>query len=533
MIEIDLQTLTSSRALPVAALGVACLLGGCVNDAGLGDAPGETDGAAGTDSSVDTLGDTESDSEGETDGVDTMDAETEGDTDGVPSGAAGCERIAGADGELYDWAIVCASVASDDVQLLEVTPGGDVVVGIAVANIGDVEAPVWDVGGNTYEHQDLTDLLLLRFDAQGELLWHRYFGADHHVWFTGMAACGEDIVIAGDASDGVDLGEGTVTADEFVARYDAEGELVWSRGFDAQQPDGHITTQDLECDAAGNVVVTGRVRDGADFGLGMQAAAIYDAFVVRLDATGATSFAHTLLADAEAGGSFQSRGMAVAAHDDGSTYLFVDHSGPVDVGTGPIDNPLGGENALLLRLSETGELLWQAPVSGEGLVYARSVAVDAQGRAVVTGSFLSSVELGGETHENVFPFDEQEQDIVGTNYDAYVAAFESDGTYAWGFPAGWMRDENAVLADYADGRALVYRHGSGQLTLDAYDDGGAETWIGVNLDEPSSGLHYNLIEANESAVVLAGSVGEAASWPMAVAPYARGQSEALIIHFPR
>ena len=544
MIDTDLNLPTASSALRRGLLCTALALGACVDSADLGDVPGETDAMGGTESTEgpteggETVGETEvGETVGETEGAETVgetEGETEGDTEGATETIGGCERVAAEPGDLHSWALICASGAAEGVEILEITPSGELLVGISSRVFEDGPTPVWEIGDAQYTHTGLSDALLLRFDATGELLWSRYFAAEEHISLRGVTLCGDDFVLAGDVSGGsVDFGEGTFEEGEFIARFGPDGALQWSRTFDVMEPSGHVTVADLHCDAAGNVAVSGTVRDGVDFGQGMLPAAVSDAFVAKFDTDGEPLFGKTLLEDSGADGGDSARAMAVAAHDDGSTYVFLDHDAAVDFGSGPIDPVYDsvGQQALLARLSDTGDLVWSAQIGGQGLVYARDLQIDADGRAVVSGPFLSFVELGEFTFGNVFPYDEQEPDLDGTNYDAYFAAFEPDGTYAWGEAVGWMRDEEAALGRFTGNQALVYRVSDRQLSVRAHSADGSGGLLEAQFEDPSSARQYGFMRANDDTVILAGAMGDQLQWPFDASAYAAGNADAIVVHF--
>ena len=72
------------------------------------------------------------------------------------------------------------------------------------------------------------------------------------------------------------------TEDAFVAKFDAAGNLLWSRGFGSNQDDG---AQGVAISATGQVVVTG-LYDGSIPALGLTNAGASDAFIVSYDASG-------------------------------------------------------------------------------------------------------------------------------------------------------------------------------------------------------------------------------------------------------
>lgn len=124
---------------------------------------------------------------------------------------------------------------------------------------------------------------------------------------------------------------------------------------------------------------------------------------------------------------------ALEVHTDGSAYVLLDRGNPVDFGAVTIDAP-EEEDTLLARFSADGDVLWSSQITGEGPILADSLALDEEGRATVAGSFLISVELGSELHENTFPYEEQNMRL--TRYDVYVARSRPTGPTLGARPMG-------------------------------------------------------------------------------------------------
>lgn len=527
MIRTDLNFLAPSPAVRYGLLCGALILGACVDGADLGDVPGETEAMGGTEG-------TQGSTDGSLTSVATQGGETEGDTEGVETTPGGCERVAAQPGDPHAWALICGSGAREGVDILEVMPSGDLIVGVSSGTVAQFPSPIWQLGGEEYTHTGISNELLIRFDSNGELMWSRHFASETHMSLRSATPCGEDILIAGYGSDGsVDLGDDTIIQAEFIARYGADGALQWSRAFDVMEPSGGMFVSDMHCDAAGNVAISGTVRDGVDLGAGMLPAGVSDSFVAKFDASGEPLFGKTLLADATANGGEVARAIAVAAHDDGGTYVFLDHTAPVDFGSGPIDPPneFVGNQSLLARLSETGDLVWSTPIGGDGLVYAGDLMIDAQGRAIVAGAFLSFIDLGEMTFGNVFPYEEQDPKLDGTNYDSYIAAFEPDGTYAWGEALGWLSNEGALLGRFNGNQALVYRVSDRQLSLATHSADGSGGLLDAQFEAPDSARQFGLMRANDSAVALGGAMGDSLGWPLDASEYASGNGDAVVVYF--
>ncbi len=495
MIETDLSHVVPSIGIRKGVLCIALVLGGCVEDADLGDVPSET-GSTGVES------------------------------------VGGCERVAGEPADPHSWALICGSDALEILEVLEVAPSGDVVLGMSTLPRGDAIPQVWQLGEAEYTHSGQSDGLLMRFDAAGELLWSRYFASEGHVAFGALATCGEGHVIAVSARAGVvESGDDTFEAEDFIARLDADGELLWSRPLEAMGPNAHVTVADAKCDANGNVAISGTARDGVDFGQGLLPAGTYDAFVAKFDSDGEPLFGKTLLADPTGDSGADAWARAVETHDDGSTYVLVDHDAALDFGSGPVGGGGDDVRATLARLSEDGDLLWSAQIRGDIAVYAGDLAVDEQGRAVVAGQFLGLVELGGVTFENVFPYDEQQPATDGTNYDVYIAAFELDGTFAWGEAAGWMGNEQASLARFAGGEAMFYRVGGDQISLAAQSADDSTEVLGVQFDAANTGEAYQFARGNDDTIVLGGTTMGSYDWPLDLSSSLPGSLDVVLLHF--
>jgi len=146
----------------------------------------------------------------------------------------------------------------------------------------------------------------------------------------------------------------------------------------------------------------------------------YDAFLVRLDPAGTNLLYSTYL-----GGSFDDNGLAIAVDGVGSAYVtgftsstdFPTNGFASSFGSGPGADPF---DAFVAKLTTTdASISYSGYLGGSGDDRGQSIAVDAQGRAVVAG-FTGSADF---SWTNAL-----QTNFLGGVYDGFVTRFSPDGS---------------------------------------------------------------------------------------------------------
>jgi Domain of unknown function (DUF5122) beta-propeller len=120
-----------------------------------------------------------------------------------------------------------------------------------------------------------SDVVLLKLDPQGTLVWQRAYSAAEIADARGGVAVAADgsVYVAGGIQDVTR--SGNAVNDTSIAKFAPDGGLVWDRGYDGKDgdfPGGVVALAD------GSILIGGET---ASFGAGSD-----DAFLLQLDATG-------------------------------------------------------------------------------------------------------------------------------------------------------------------------------------------------------------------------------------------------------
>lgn len=267
--------------------------------------------------------------------------------------------------------------------------GSDNVV-IAEQFVGTV-----DFGGVPLTSAGSVDIAVAKFDASGGHLWSKGFGDDNYQIAQSIAADGSgNVVITGYFGGTVDFGGGPLSSwgsDMFLAEFDAGGNHIWSKRFGSEFSGYSIQGQSVTTDSSGNVVVTGYFNNTVDFGGGPLTSAGYaiDIFVAKFDVNGNDLWSRNF------GDTDYQLGQAVAVDGSGNIVLTGHFWGTVDFGGGPLTALPFFEDIFIAKLDTDGNYIWSQGFGGDYTDRGLSVAGGGSDSFVATGSFSGTVDFGG------------------------------------------------------------------------------------------------------------------------------------------
>jgi hypothetical protein len=299
--------------------------------------------------------------------------------------------------------------------------------GVAVDPTGNVYVTGWTAGDLAGSGAGGLDAVVRKFDAAGEVIWTRQFGTAGDDQGIGIAVDAAGHALMTGITTGGLVGANAGDLDVFVRKYDADGEVLWTRQFGTGSSDYVYA---IAVDAAGHAVVAGSVYGS----LAASWAGEADAFVRKYDADG---------------GELWTRQFGTSGFDE-AFGVAVDGAGHVHVAGGTAGDlegsGAGSADAFVRKYDGNGNVVWtrQFGTSGGELVW--QVAVDAAGQVLVAG--FTSGSLAAANAGEV---------------DAFVRKFDVGGGEVWTRQFGTSGLDEAVGVAVDD---------AGFVLVAGYTDGG-------------------------------------------------------------
>jgi PKD repeat protein len=347
------------------------------------------------------------------------------------------------------WARSLGGTGDDEMTSVAVAANGDVVVtGRFAGNVS--------FGGATLQASGASDIVLAKYAAaDGAHLWSKRFGGTMDDSGSAVAIDGSGaVLLTGYFRGTADFGGGPMSVpfvsdlDAFVAKFDADGNPVWSKHFPNT---GNDRAYGIATDPVGNVAVAGTFSNTIDLGGGelTSANAMIDIFVVKLNAAGGYVWGRQI---GTAGASEGTNGVAM----DGSGNVIITGNviASVDFGGGSLAGGGSVDAYVAKYAAQNGNHLWSRRVVGSGNDYGAAVAVDSAGNVAIAGSFNGSALF------STFPLTSFGVD------DAYVMKLDAAGTVQWARQLGGTTSDVGLSLAFTPSGSLVtagYFYGSGSF----------------------------------------------------------------------
>jgi len=228
------------------------------------------------------------------------------------------------------------------------------------------------------------DYWVLRFDANNQLQWSKTYGGtdDDRGYSIVQTSDGGFAILGQSKSSDEDVTENNGANDYWLAKLDASGNLIWQKSFGYLGADigvslietndnGYFLTGVLDVTASGG---EGNTRHSNSRHAGG------DYWAIKLDVSGNIQWSKYY------GGSFTDTPYdAIQTSDNG--YIIVGSSDSDDV---DINNNKGTYDFWVLKVSESGSIIWEKSYGGSEIDEAWSIAESNDGNFVIVGDTRSS-----------------------------------------------------------------------------------------------------------------------------------------------
>ncbi|NVN99689.1 MAG: SBBP repeat-containing protein, partial [Geobacteraceae bacterium] len=231
------------------------------------------------------------------------------------------------------------------------------------------------------------DAFAIKLDAAGTISWAKRFGGSGaSTVFRCVAVDGNGSVYLGGWFEGANLTTPAVakigTQDALALKLDANGATTWAKNFGGSW--ASVYGMGITVDTSRNVYLGGFFQSANLTNPTLTKIGIDDAFVFKLDSTGATTWAKNF-----GGSGAWTRGFGIAVDGSYNAYLGGWLQGANL--TAPALTKIGTQDAFAFKLDSTGTTTWAKNFGGSGATaFGLGIAVNGSGNVLLGGYFDSA-----------------------------------------------------------------------------------------------------------------------------------------------
>ena len=216
--------------------------------------------------------------------------------------------------------------------------------------------------------------------------------------------------------------------DIFVSRLDSNGNWLWTKSAGSSSSDYGYG---VAMDAAGNAYLTGYYYSTAYFGsITLNSYSYDEAFLAKLDNAGNFVWAKRFY------GSYYQRGRDIDVNANGDIAVTGEFSYRINIdGTelSPSYQSSSYYRVWVAKFTNSGQLTW-AKMAGylqsSYSSYGESVGIDDSGNVSVSGRFQYLMDFNSNNNHRMYAYQQS------SNWDCFVAKWDSSGAYQWAQNAG-------------------------------------------------------------------------------------------------
>ena len=247
-----------------------------------------------------------------------------------------------------------------------------------------------DFGGGGLVAPGGSDVVVAKFDANGNHVWSQRFGSTlSEAGNTVAVDASGNVIVGGQFQGTVSFGGGALVAsstDMFLAKYNSAGLHQWSVDFGGTGSDIGLAAA---VDVSGNVFYTGYFSDTVNFGGGNRVSVGgTDIFLAKYSSAGAHQWSHAF------GSALNDEGKGVAVDSDLNVTMTGEYQDTIDFGGGGLMSA-GTWDMIVATYDAAGVHQWSQRFGSTEADGGRSIAVDGSDNLLVSGQFRLTVDFGG------------------------------------------------------------------------------------------------------------------------------------------
>src|SRR5688572_760606 len=292
------------------------------------------------------------------------------------------------------------------------------------------------------------DILIVKYDASGNMLWAKSAGGNSTDLPMGIATdvYGNVYITGYFKSPNISFGSTILTNagnnEFYIVKYDAAGNSQWAkRAGGILRDEGRAITTD----ASGNVYVTGMffsstINFGSTTLINTNNTGSGDAFTVKYDITGNVVWAKS------SGGNAEEGPEAICVDANGNVFITgYFNSNPANFGAISLLKAGSITDMFIVKYDALGNVLWaKNSLGSHNSAQGSGIVIDVSGNICVAGGFIGSVNFGATFLTTA----------GGT--DIFLVKFDATGNEIWAKSSGASNHESASdLSSDANGNLYI------------------------------------------------------------------------------